>query len=171
MKVKALLLQRFALCKFHVTDDQKMLDQITTDRKSKRVWSKCVLCIPYILSGNPKEYWLYTCTCDTYVITTWRLGLRAALVTRNYFAKFLSAPRQNQESSQVDCCVLILGSRFLQDSSNRNGLCLQLIIMGFVLSVICSLLSILDCCENLTTLVQVLAIFGLLSHQKNLSTV
>ena len=87
-----------------------MLDQITSDRESKCLWSKCVLCIPYILSGNPNECWIHTCTCDTCVITTWRLGLRAPLVT--YFAKFLSAPRQNRESSFVDCCTLILGSRF-----------------------------------------------------------
>ena len=43
-----------------------------------------------ILSGSPNECWLHT--CSTYIITTWRLGLRAPLVARNnYFAKFLSA--------------------------------------------------------------------------------
>ena len=156
-KVKALLLQRFVLCKFHVTDGQKMLDQITSDRKSKRMWFKCVLCIPYILSGSPNECWLHT--CDTCVITTWRFGLWAPLVACNCFAKFLSAPRENRESRIKSSWLLHLGSRFLQDSSNQNGLCLQSIIKNFVSSVICSLLSIIDCCENLTMLVQVSAIF------------
>ena len=131
-----------------------MLDQIMSDRKSKRLWSKCVLCIPYILSGNTKECRLHTCTRDTCIITTWILGLKAPLVTCHYFAKFLSAPCQNRELSRVDCCVSILSSWFLQDSPNWNGLYLQSIIKGFVLSVICSLLSMLDCCENLTTLVK-----------------
>ena len=40
--------------------------------------SKCVLCIPNILSGSPSECWLHT--CDACVITTWRLELRAPLV-------------------------------------------------------------------------------------------
>ena len=35
-KVKALLLQRCALRKFHVTDGQNTRDQITSDRRSKR---------------------------------------------------------------------------------------------------------------------------------------
>ena len=48
-----LLVQRCALRKFHVTDGQNTRDQITSDRRSKRAWSKCVLCIPYILSGSP----------------------------------------------------------------------------------------------------------------------
>ena len=39
-KVKALLLQRCALRKFHVTDGQNTRDQITSDRKSKRAWSR-----------------------------------------------------------------------------------------------------------------------------------
>ena len=145
-----------------------------TCRKSKCVWSKCVLCIPYILSGNPNECWLHTCTCDRFVITTWRLGLWAPLVTRNYFAKFLSTwfliweiynlslmsvigstvnrskvfswhwildPHENRESSQVNCCVLILNS--CETHQTGTAFCLQSIIKGFVLSVICSLLSIL----------------------------
>ena len=76
-------------CKFHVTDGQNMLNQITSGRRSKSAWSKYILCIPYILSGSPNECWLHP--CDTCVITTWRLQLRAPLATRNYFAKFLSA--------------------------------------------------------------------------------
>ena len=76
-------------CKFHVTDGQNMLNQITSGRRSKRAWSKYILCIPYILSGSPNECWLHP--CDACVITTWRLQLRAPLATRNYLAKFLSA--------------------------------------------------------------------------------
>ena len=34
-----------ALLKFHVPDSQNTRDQITSDRRSKRAWSKCVLCI------------------------------------------------------------------------------------------------------------------------------
>ena len=54
-------------------DGQNMHDQITSDRRSKRAWSKCVLCIPYILSGSPNRCLLHT--CDSCIITTWRLGL------------------------------------------------------------------------------------------------
>ena len=66
-----------------MTDGQNTRDQITSDRRSKRAWSMCVLCIPYILSGSPILRWLYT--CDACVITTWRLGLWAPPVARNYF--------------------------------------------------------------------------------------
>ena len=51
--------------------------------EGQNVWSKCFLCIPFILSGSPNECWLYT--WNACVITTWRLGLRAPLVTRNYY--------------------------------------------------------------------------------------
>ena len=44
----------------------------------KQAWSNCALCIPFILSGSPKECWLHT--CDACIIS-WRLGLRAPLVT------------------------------------------------------------------------------------------
>ena len=40
--------QRRALLKFHVTDSQNTRDQITSDRRSKRAWSKCVLCIVHV---------------------------------------------------------------------------------------------------------------------------
>ena len=56
-------------------------DQVTSDRRSKRAWWNCVLCIPFILSRSPNEYWLHT--CDSCVVTAWRLGLRAPLVARN----------------------------------------------------------------------------------------
>ena len=39
-------------------------------------------------------------------------------------------PCENWDSIR-DCCILILDSRFLQGSSNQNGLCLQTIIKGF----------------------------------------
>ena len=77
-----LLLHRCALRKFHVTDSQNTRDQITSDRRSKRAWSNCVLCIPFILSGSPNECWLHT--CDACVTTTWRLGLRAPLCRPQY---------------------------------------------------------------------------------------
>ena len=38
---------------------------------------------PFILSGSRNKCWLHT--CDSCVITAWRLGLRAPLVARNYF--------------------------------------------------------------------------------------
>ena len=82
-EVKTLLLQRCALRKFHVTDGQNTRDQTTRGRRSKRSWSICVLCIPFILSKSSNESWLHT--CDTCVMTTWRLGLRAPLVARNYY--------------------------------------------------------------------------------------
>ena len=66
-----------------MTDGQNTRDQITSDRRSKRAWSKCVLCIPYIRSGSPNLCWLHT--RDACVITTWRLGLWAPPVVRNYF--------------------------------------------------------------------------------------
>ena len=58
--------------------------QITRGRRPKCVWSNCVLCIPFIVSGRPNEWWPHT--CDACVITTWRLGLRTPLdfVARNY---------------------------------------------------------------------------------------
>ena len=68
------LLQHCPLHKFHMTDGQNMHDQITSDQRSKCVRPKCVMCIPFILSGSPHEYWLHI--CDTCIIKTWRLGLR-----------------------------------------------------------------------------------------------
>ena len=82
-KVKTLLLQRCALRKFHVrvTVGQNTRDQITSDRRSKRAWSKCVLCIPHIPSGSPSESLPHT--GDACVIwglgLTWGLELRAPL--------------------------------------------------------------------------------------------
>ena len=81
MKVKTLLLQLCALHKFYMTDGQNTRNQITSDGRSKCVWSNCILCIPFILSGSPNECWLHT--CDACVIATWRLGLWAPLVACN----------------------------------------------------------------------------------------
>ena len=44
-KVKTLLVQRCALCKFQVTDRPNTRDQITSDRSSKRASPNCLLCI------------------------------------------------------------------------------------------------------------------------------
>ena len=76
-----LLLHRFALHKLYVTDSQNRRDQITRDRRSRPLWSNCVLCIPFILSGISNECWLHT--CDVCVMITWRLGLRATRGARN----------------------------------------------------------------------------------------
>ena len=137
---------------------------------------------------------------DTCVITSWRLGLRAPLVTRNYFGKFLSAyflireiynlslmsvicstvksiqltlnSRSSRELSIESSRLLHLDSRFLRDSTNWNSLLFTIDYKGFCFECnLLTLLSILDCCENLTTLVQVLATSLLLSYQKNFSTV
>ena len=81
-----LLLQCCALRKFHLADGPNTHDQITSDRRSKRAGSKCVLFIPYVLSGNPNKCsWLHT--CDACVLTTWILGLRAPLVACSYWGK------------------------------------------------------------------------------------
>ena len=50
----------------------------------KQAWSNCALCIPFILSGSPKECWLHT--CDACIIS-WRLRLRAPLVTHKNIMK------------------------------------------------------------------------------------
>ena len=62
-----------ALRRFLVTDVRHTPDQITRGRRSKRAWSDCVLCIPFILSGSPNKCWLHT--CDACVITTWRFWI------------------------------------------------------------------------------------------------
>ena len=68
-------------------DSQKARDHITSDRRSKLAGSNCILCISFILSGSQNECWLNT--CDECVVTTWRLGLRAPLVARNYQIHFM----------------------------------------------------------------------------------
>ena len=71
------------MCRFHETDSQNACDHIARDRRSRRTWSNCVLCIPFILSGSPNR--CRRNTCDACVITTWRWGWRAPLVARNDF--------------------------------------------------------------------------------------
>ena len=51
--------------------------------RSTSEWSNCVLCIPFILSGSPNEFWLHT--YDACTITTRRLGLQAPPVARNKY--------------------------------------------------------------------------------------
>ena len=55
-----LLLHRFALRKFHMTDSQNTCDQIMKGGRSKHARSNCILCIPFILSGSPSESCLHT---------------------------------------------------------------------------------------------------------------
>ena len=43
--------------------------------EGQNAWSNCILCIPFILSGSPNKCWLHT--CDTCIISIWRLGLQA----------------------------------------------------------------------------------------------
>ena len=64
-----------------MTDGQSRRDQIIRDRRSRPLWSNCILCIPFILSGISNECWLHT--CDVCVMITWRLGLRATRGARN----------------------------------------------------------------------------------------
>ena len=52
-------------------------------------WSNYVLCIPFILSGGLNESLLHT--HDACIITIWRLGLRAPLVTRHQKGDFTLA--------------------------------------------------------------------------------
>ena len=47
--------------KFHVVEGQNTRDQIRSDRRYKSACSGCVLSIPFILSGNPHECWVYKC--------------------------------------------------------------------------------------------------------------
>ena len=71
--------------KFHVRDGQNTRDQITSDRRSKGAGLKCVLCIPFILSGSPNKCWLIH-TCDAWVVSYGNnlgLGLWASLVVGN----------------------------------------------------------------------------------------
>lgn len=42
---KTLLRQHYALHEFHVTNGQNTRDEITSDRRSKRRWSNCILYI------------------------------------------------------------------------------------------------------------------------------
>ena len=55
--------------------------------KKSYAWSHCVWYIPFLLSGSPKDCWLHT---------TWRLGLLAPLVARNYL--YISAFPKTQTS-------------------------------------------------------------------------
>ena len=69
------------LCASYMIDGPNTHDQMPSDRASTCAWSNCVTWIPLIPSGSPNECSLHT--CDASIITTWRLGLRAALVALN----------------------------------------------------------------------------------------
>ena len=55
--------------RLQVIEGPNMRDQI--------ICNNLVLCIPFILSESPNKCWLHT--CDSCVITTWRLGLKIFL--------------------------------------------------------------------------------------------
>lgn len=50
------------------------LPNVSRDRRFKRAWSDCALCIPIIPSGSPNKRWLHTYTCCACLKTTWRLA-------------------------------------------------------------------------------------------------
>ena len=86
--------------KFHVRDSQNVLDQITSDTRSKRAWLKCILCIPFILSGSPNKCWLHT--------VMWRMRynnlvpvVRTLVKTNPGFVFFLS-----KSLSRIIFCIL-----------------------------------------------------------------
>ena len=66
-----------------MTDGQNTRDQITRDRRSKRAWSKCVLCVPY----NNHSQWKSKLMLATYLrrMRNNNLGLWAPPVACNYF--------------------------------------------------------------------------------------
>ena len=130
-------LQRFALRKFHVTDGQNMHDQITSDKRSKRTWSHCVMCIPFILSGSPNECWLHT--CDAYVITTWRLGLRAPLVTCKKFICQRGWPKHKHKKNTwfSYSCVYAYAYMSRLSSLMQKLLSLMLMLAWLVRTMLC----------------------------------
>ena len=78
---------RDMLCFAQVSRDKwsKTRDQITSETRSKRGWSNCVMCIPFILTVEVQS----NTGCDACVTTTWRLGLRSPLVTRTDWGQFV----------------------------------------------------------------------------------
>ena len=118
--VRMLLLQRCALRKFHVTDGQNKRDQIAMGGKRwKHVWLNCI-----ILSGrSPNERWEHT--RDAWVITTWRLGLRAPPVSPAIMTKMTLL----QNSRMNENWALIVARRFnklVHASQERSSLSLVL---------------------------------------------
>ena len=61
-------------------------DQITSDRWSKRASDQIAFHAFYSFQWKSKRSWL--CTCRSYEIATCRFGLRAPLVTRNFYYDF-----------------------------------------------------------------------------------
>ena len=78
-KVKTLLLQRCALCKFHVVEGENARNQVTTDKTFKRSSSEFILCISLTLSRSLNECWLHSNHAS--VTITWSLGLYAVIIT------------------------------------------------------------------------------------------
>ena len=70
-----LLLHRCALHKFHMTDSQNTRDQIMKGGRSKHAF--CAF-HSFLVEVQANAVYLHT-----YVITTWRIGLRAPLVACN----------------------------------------------------------------------------------------
>ena len=57
--------------------------QIISDRRSKRASSDCVLCIPIIVTGSPREYVAGFIIAVHIMPASWRLELRSPLVVLN----------------------------------------------------------------------------------------
>ena len=84
------------------------------------------------------------------------LSRHTTLLTVQFKSKLTLNSRSSRESSRessLDSWLLRLDSRFLRDSSSRNGLFLES-IERVLFRVICSLhvLSIISCCQNLQPL-------------------
>ena len=98
------------LSKFFVIDGQNTHDQIMRGR-SKRTWSSCVLCVPFILSGSPNECWLNT--CDACVIKTWTLGFWAPFVARKYIVIFTWLLVRKRKLPQIELWEIMFFNYFI----------------------------------------------------------
>ena len=82
-----------------MTDGQNTRGKITRDIRDQTAFC-AVLWIPYIVGGSPNECWLHT--CDTCVITAWRLGLWVSLVAR----KYIKNGRESETKERLISCVM-----------------------------------------------------------------
>ena len=78
-KIKTLLPQRCALCKFHLVEGRNARHRVTTDKRFKRSSSDCILCISFTFSRSLNECWLHSNRACVKI--TWRLGLYAIIIT------------------------------------------------------------------------------------------